>query len=140
MTRDSDRLPRYRGAWLALGLGMTLLIALGSLWPSVPRSAFVVSDKFMHFGAYAGLAFMYAGVFERRHWARVVFGLLLLGGAIEFAQVLLTASRSGEWLDMAANATGVMAGVFTATLFPGSWCRQVERLVGLDGGGDERGS
>lgn len=134
VTRDSDRLPRYRGAWLALGLGMTLLIALGSLWPSVPQAAFGVSDKFMHFGAYAGLAFMYAGVFERRHWGRVVAGLLLFGGTIEFAQELLTASRSGEWLDMAANATGVIAGVFTAMLFPVSWCRQVERLVGLDGG------
>ena len=133
VTRDSDRLPRYRGAWLALGLGMTLLLALGSLWPSVPQAALGVSDKFMHFGAYAGLAFMYAGVFERRHWGRVVAGLLLFGGAIELAQELLSPSRSGEWLDMAANATGVIAGMFTALLFPGSWCRQVERLVGLDG-------
>jgi hypothetical protein len=133
VTRDSERLPRYRGAWLALGWGMTLLIALGSLWPSVPEVAIGVSDKFMHFCAYAGLAFLYAGVVERRHWGRVVVGLLLLGGAIEFAQELLTASRTGEWLDMAVNATGIMAGIFTATLFSGSWCRQVERLVGLDG-------
>lgn len=133
VTRDSDHLPRYRGTWLVLGWGMTLLIALGSLWPSVPQVAIGVSDKFLHFGAYAVLAFMYAGVVERRHWGRVIVGLLLFGGAIEFAQELLTVSRSGEWLDMAANATGVMAGVFTAMLFPGSWCRQVERLVGLDG-------
>jgi VanZ family protein len=134
VTRDSDHLPRYRGAWLALGWGTTLLIALGSLWPSVPQQSFGASDKFIHFGAYACLAFMYAGVVERRYWGRVVLGLLLFGGAIEFAQELLTASRSGEWLDMVANAIGVMAGVFTAMLFPGSWCRQVERLVGLDEG------
>ena len=133
VTRDSDHLPRYRGTWLALSWGMTLFIALGSLWPSLPQVAVEVSDKFMHFSAYAALAFMYAGVVERRHWRRVVVGLLMFGGAIELAQELLTASRSGDWLDMAANAMGVMAGVFTAMLFPRSWCRQVERLVGLDG-------
>jgi VanZ family protein len=133
VTRDSDVLPRYRNAWLALGWLMVLTIAVGSLWPSLPKAASGVSDKFLHFTAYAGLAFMFAGVIERRHWGRVVIGLLLFAGAIELAQEYLTTSRRGEWLDMAANATGVGAGMFTAALFPRSWCRQVEIMVGLQG-------
>lgn len=133
VTRDSEQLPRYRGAWLSLGWGMALLIALGSLWPSVPDVAMAVSDKLLHFVAYAGLAFMFAGVVERRHWGRVLLGLLLFSAAIELAQEFFTATRSGEWLDMAANALGIAAGLCTAALFPRSWCRQVEILAGLDG-------
>ena len=134
VTRDSEALPRYRGAWLTLGWAMALLVALGSLWPGAPQVAAGMSDKFLHFAAYAGLAFMFAGVTGRAHWARVLVGLLLFGGAIEVMQEQLTATRGGEWLDMAANAAGVAAGIFTATLFPRSWCREVEVVIGLDGG------
>jgi len=116
-----------------LGWLMMLLIAVGSLSPSLPKAASGVSDKLLHFTAYAGLAFMFAGVIERRHWGRVMVGLLLFGGAIELAQEYLTTSRGGEWLDMAANAMGVVAGMFTAALFPRSWCRQVEIMAGLHG-------
>jgi VanZ family protein len=133
VTRGSDVLPRYRNAWLALGWLMVLTIAVGSLWPSLPKAASGLSDKFLHFTAYAGLAFMFAGVIERRHWGRVAVGLLVFAGVIELAQEYLTTSRSGEWLDMAANATGVGAGMLTAALFPRSWCRQVEIMVGLQG-------
>lgn len=133
VTKDSEKLPRYRGAWLSLGWGMALLIALGSLWPSVPDAAMQISDKLLHLAAYAGLAFMFAGVVERRHWVRVLLGLLLFSAAIELAQELFTATRSGEWLDMLANALGIAAGLCTAALFPRSWCRQVEMLAGLDG-------
>jgi VanZ family protein len=133
VTRDSDILPRYRNAWLTLGWLMALIIAVGSLSPTLPKAASGVSDKFLHFTAYAGLAFMFAGVIERRHWGRVIVGLFLFGGAIELAQEYLTTSRGGEWLDMAANAMGVLAGMLTAALFPRSWCRQVEIMVGLQG-------
>ncbi|HUG98489.1 MAG TPA: VanZ family protein [Gammaproteobacteria bacterium] len=133
MTRDSEGLPRYRGAWLTLGWAMALLVALGSLWPGAPQISAGMSDKFLHFAAYAGLAFMFAGVTVRSGWARVLVGLLLFGGAIEVMQEQLTATRSGEWLDLAANAAGIAAGMFTAALFPRSWCREMEIAIGLDG-------
>lgn len=116
-----------------MGWGLALLIAVGSLWPTMPDAAGKVSDKLLHFSAYAVLAFTFAGVVERRHWGRVVLGLLAFGGAIELAQAMLSPARSGEWLDMVANTLGVLAGIFTAALFPHSWCRQVEVLAGLHG-------
>jgi VanZ family protein len=116
-----------------MGWALALLIAVGSLWPTLPDVTGEVSDKLLHFAAYAVLAFTFAGVIERRHWGRVVLGLLAFGGAIELAQAILTPTRSGEWRDMAANTLGVLAGIFTAAMFPRSWCRQVEVLAGLHG-------
>jgi VanZ family protein len=129
----SEVLPRYRVAWLSAGWLIALLIAVGSLVPSVPELATDVSDKVLHFSAYAGLAFLFAGTVPRNHWGRVAVGLLLLGGGIELAQEYLTESRSGEWADMAANTLGVGVGLGIAALFPGSWCRQVELVAGVDG-------
>lgn len=128
----SELMPRYRAAWLALAWLMLSGVVAGSLAPSVPQPAVELSDKFMHFAAYAALAFMFMGAFGRRSWPWVAAGLLLLGGAIELAQAHLTRARTGEWLDMASNAAGIAAGILAAAPFPGSWCRQVERLLGLD--------
>lgn len=133
VTTDSERLPRYRGAWLALGWVMVGVVAIGSLWPNVPQVTSGMSDKLLHFAAYAGLAFMFAGVVERSHWGRVLVGLLLFGAGIELAQAYLSSTRSGEWLDLAANAGGVAAGLLTAALFPRSWCREIEIVAGLEG-------
>jgi hypothetical protein len=127
----AEELPRYRAAWFALGWLLVLGVAVGSLLPSLPDVSAGVSDKFMHFAAYATLAFLFMGAVGRRHWRRTALGLLALGAALELAQATLTGARSGEWLDMAANAAGVSAGLVAAAAVPGNWCRQVEVLVGV---------
>lgn len=127
----AEELPRYRAAWFALGWLLVFGVAVGSLLPSLPSVSAGVSDKFMHFAAYAALAFLFMGAVGRRHWHRTALGLLALGAALELAQATLTGARSGEWLDMAANAAGVAAGVVAAAAFPGNWCRQVEVLAGV---------
>lgn len=130
---DPEELPRYRAAWFALGWLLVLGVAVGSLLPSLPDVSAGVSDKFMHFAAYGALAFLFMGAVGRRRWLRITLGLLALGAAIELAQATLTGTRSGEWLDMAANAAGVAAGLRAAVAFPGNWCRQVEILAGVGG-------
>ncbi len=130
---DSEELPRYRTAWMMFGWLLVLAVAVGSLVPSLPQAAAGVSDKFMHFAAYASLAFLFMGALGRVHWWRITLGLLLFGASIELVQEYLTATRSGEWLDMTANALGVVSGVLAAAIFPRSWCRHLEILVGLDG-------
>jgi VanZ family protein len=133
VTMGPEELPRYRTAWFALGWLLVLGVAVGSLLPSLPEVSAGVSDKFMHFAAYATLAFLFMGAVGRRHWRRIALGLLALGAAIELAQATLTATRSGEWLDMAANAAGAAAGLVAAAAIPGNWCRQVEILAGIGG-------
>lgn len=126
-----EELPRYRAAWFALGWLLVLGVAVGSLLPSLPDVSAGVSDKLMHFAAYGALAFLFMGAAGRRRWLHVALGLLALGAAIELAQATLTAARSGEWLDMAANSAGVATGLLAAAAFPGNWCRQVEVLAGI---------
>src|SRR5690606_37852963 len=116
-----EELPRYRGAWFALGWLLVLGVAVGSLLPSLPDVSAGVSDKLMHFAAYAALAFLFMGAVGRRHWLRIGLGLLALGAAIEVAQAMLSSTRSGEWLDMAANAAGVATGILAAASFPANW-------------------
>jgi len=128
---ETEELPRYRAAWIALGWLLVLGVAVGSLLPSLPDAGTWVSDKLMHLAAYGALAFLFMGAAGRRHWLRIALGLLALGAAIELAQATLTGTRSGEWLDMAANAAGVMAGLAAAAAVPGNWCRQVEILAGV---------
>lgn len=130
-TMASETVPRYRRAWLALGWLLLFGVAVGSLAPTVPAAPVQVSDKLMHFLAYASLAFVFVGAAGRKRWLRFVIGLLVLGAVIELAQGLLTATRVSEWLDMIANAAGVVAGTVVALGIPGNWCRHVERLLGL---------
>ena len=125
-----EELPRYRVAWISLAWLLVLGVAVGSLLPDLPDLGAVRSDKLMHFVAYGALAFMFMGAVGRRHWLRIALGLLAFGGSLELAQATLTGTRFGEWLDMAANAAGVGAGVLAAAAFPSNWCRQVEILVG----------
>lgn len=130
-TKDTELLPRFRVAWLALAWLLALVLGAGSLAPSVPSAAAVFSDKLMHFGAYAALAFLFVGALGRRHRAIIALGLLLFGASLELLQHLLTETRMGEWLDLAANAGGIAAGLLVAALVPGNWCRWVESTLGL---------
>jgi len=133
VTRDSEALPHYRAAWLALGWLMVGAVGIGSLWPSMPGPAGGLSDKLLHFGAYSALAFVFAGAIERSRWWRIAFSLLALGIGIEIMQAFWTESRSAEWLDAAANTFGVATGLMSAALFPGGWCRQLESAFGAPG-------
>jgi hypothetical protein len=130
-TKASEPLPRFRTAWLALGWLMAVAICVGSLSPSLPSAAGAVSDKVLHFTAYAGLAFVFTGALGRQRWLFLGGALFLFGAGIELAQEYLTESRAGEWGDLAANTVGILAGLLAAAMVPGNWCRQVEVVVGV---------
>ena len=123
-------MPRFRQAWLALGWVLVLAISVGSLWPTLPSAAAHFSDKLLHFGAYAGLAFVFAGALGRERWLRIGLGVLVLGIAVELLQHYFTDTRSAEWADLGANVAGISAGLLLAAAVPGNWCRRVEIAVG----------
>lgn len=96
-------------AWLA-GLG---LVVVGSLLPgSSPAIAWVggVSDKLLHFLAYAALAVLaVAGADDRRAVLRAVLIMLVLGVVLDYLQRFVP-GRGFELGDILADYVGVLCG------------------------------
>lgn len=106
---------RHYRTWRRLGL---LLIA-ADVWLSLSPSAGGVSpipDKLAHFLVYLSLSFWFATLYPRAT-AWVVAGFVALGGALELLQGV-GGQRLAEWLDMAANVAGCLAGALVARVLP----------------------
>lgn len=107
--------PRLRRALRTFWAAAALTVVVGSLLPaeSVPvrlAARLPVSDKALHFCAYAVLAFLPV-IHERiRTAAAIAVCLTAAGVAVEFGQAFL-GSRFFETADMAANGGGVLFGV-----------------------------
>ena len=75
-------------------------------------------DKIAHVCMYGGLELIIWLEYLRHHAGLqkvkiIMLGIIapiLLGGAMEIAQTVLTQNRSGEWMDFVADAVGVLAG------------------------------
>lgn len=75
-------------------------------------------DKIVHVCMYGGLELVIWFEYLRHHdnlnWIKILlFGIIApiaLGGIMEIAQMKLTQGRSGEWADLWADVTGVLAG------------------------------
>ena len=109
--------------WVALTVLILLAITFLSLWPLPEFPDMPGNDKSGHLIAYGAL--MLPVAFRKpKHW--LLYGLLfiLYGGVIELIQPFV--NRYAEWLDLAANTTGILLGaaigrplgVFTANKLP----------------------
>lgn len=84
--------------------------------PELENVAFL--DKWTHFVMYGGTCSViwweYLRCHQRPDWLRLfLFAWLapiVMSGCIELIQAYCTENRSGEWLDLAANATGCCLG------------------------------
>ncbi len=85
--------------------------------PSVPEVEQILGfDKLVHITMYLGTCGVFWVEYTRSnlHWNRRpllftgVVAPILMSGVIELAQAYLTTYRSGDWLDFAANTTGVL--------------------------------
>jgi len=96
-------------------------LVLVTLWLSLIPADQVPSslhfwDKAQHALGFAGLAV--TGLLAYPSYARrVILGLALLGVGIEVAQ-WLTGWRQGDWVDWAADCTGLGVGAFGLRLAP----------------------
>jgi VanZ family protein len=113
-----DRLVTYqrlRGLKLYLGLGWSLAAAITtlSLMPQPPQPPPGLTwDKLQHclaYGALTGWFALFCG--SRRSLLLHGLGFVALGALIEPLQGLLTATRTPDMYDAAANALGAMAGL-----------------------------
>jgi hypothetical protein len=102
-----------RTNWMTITLFILTVITLLSLWPADQLPRVPGTDKTHHFIAYAGLMFPVA-LRQPKYW--LFIGLFFIGwsGAIELIQPYV--NRYGEWLDMAANTSGVVFGALLALL------------------------
>ncbi len=99
--------------WVVFTLLTLAVITILSLRPLEKLPSVPGTDKTHHLIAYAVLMFPTA-LRKPNKW--ILFGLLFIAysGAIELIQPYV--NRYGEWLDMAANATGVFCGLIIAEL------------------------
>lgn len=100
----------YRRYWLAVGVGLILLLLYGALAPAKALAPLSGSDKFWHAATYfivmAYFSQLYAGVRAR---ALIGAALIALGITIEFIQPY--ANRQCDWFDALANSIGVFSAL-----------------------------
>jgi len=99
--------------YLALTIVILMMITVLSLWPIAELPAVPGSDKTHHFIAYALLMFPTTVKQHKHRWLIMIF-FVCYSGAIELIQPYV--NRYGEWLDLAANAGGLLIGMLLAQL------------------------
>lgn len=95
---------RWRRRWAVLVCLAALVIAWGSLTPASELPETLPWDKASHFIGYAGLAGLVGLAGLRLSLA--FLAALLLGVAIEFAQLPVPGRLGGDWRDILANGLG----------------------------------
>ena len=124
---------RYARAWRAASITLLLFVLAATLAPAVWFGSgrtgifawLVGVDKWSHFLAFLLLTVWFAGLYRRGSYWRLAVGLLAFGALIELCQGAV-GHRSAEWLDLAADAAGILAGLGAAWVGVGGWCQRVE--------------
>lgn len=98
-----------------------------AIWFWSPQTGryLVGADKWLHAGTFAFLALWFSGQYTRRSYWKIALALLVFGIAIELCQ-RLTAYRSADLKDLAANVAGIVVGLGIALVGAGGWSQRVE--------------
>lgn len=119
---------RYSKVWIALGIFLLGTIVFLSV-VDIPRSvkSVMLHDKVAHMIAYASLMAWFSQIFKHDLTRVLLAGMfLLLGVGVEFLQAL-TPTRQFEYLDMVANASGVLLAWALSYTWIGSILEWFER-------------
>ena len=119
------------GLWIAGALLLAAAIVVGSLLPGPVVENAASWDKLQHTVAYLVLSLWLIGMVGRKGYVRAAAAAFLLGVAVEAAQALLTETRQGDLLDLAANGTGSLLALAAAHLGLGGWAQRAERWLGF---------
>jgi VanZ family protein len=106
---------RFIRLWLTIGFLLVGVVCFLSLTPSPPDLGdFPASDKIGHFIAYSTIMLWFGFIYlHGKRYVRVGLTFIVMGIALELIQGMLD-YRSFSYLDMVANACGVMIGWFLA--------------------------
>jgi VanZ family protein len=102
---------RFINLWLTIGFLLVGLVCFLTLIPSPPDMGdFPESDKIGHFVAYSTIMLWFGFIYLRgKRYMRVGLAFIIMGIVLELIQGMLD-YRSFSYLDMGANACGVMIG------------------------------
>lgn len=121
---------RYPKLWSVLGWLLVAGVIVGSLLPgpALDTLSFSLNDKVLHTGTYCVLTLWFTGLYRRSLYLVIGAVLLGLGVSLDLLQGL-TRTRSLDWRDMVANATGIAVGLVLAFYVVGGWCQRLERRL-----------
>jgi hypothetical protein len=97
--------------WQGITIVILVLITVASLYPAQYLPSVPGSDKTHHFIAYCALM-LPAALRRPKYWLAFALLFITWSGLIELIQPHV--NRYGEWLDMAANAGGVLLAIIIA--------------------------
>ena len=127
---------RYARRWQVASLTLLLLVLVATLMPAVwfwddrfkALARFDDVDKWFHGVTFLVLSLWFTGMFRRRSYWKIGIGLLLFGLIIEACQRMVT-YRTAEWLDVGADAAGIILGLVIGLAGIGGWCLRAEELL-----------
>ena len=106
------------------------ILSLTPFFPETPFNKVAFIDKWTHFVMYGGTCSVIWWEYLRRHrvldyeklFIYVWLCPVLMSGLLELLQEYCTAGhRNGDWLDFAANTTGVTIGALVGLLMNRLW-------------------
>ena len=124
---------RFAGRWRTASIVLLVFVLVAALSPVVwfwdDRAGglrwFENVDKWVHGVTFFVLATWFSGMFPKSRYIFVGAGLLIFGLAIEACQYTIS-YRTADLADVAANATGIIAGLIIGLVGAGGWCQRIE--------------
>ncbi len=127
---------RYAGRWQTASLAILFLVLCATLMPAVwlwedrgqALTWFKGIDKWLHGLTFLALSLWFSGLYRSNAYWRIAVGLLAFGLIIELCQRLV-GYRTAEWLDVGADAAGIVVGLAMGAAGFGGWCLRVEKWL-----------
>ncbi len=127
---------RHLMHWQRISLIILVFVLAAALMPAVwlfdsKASAlhwFGGIDKWLHGITFFVLSIWFTGLYRKSAYWMVGSGLLLFGLAIEACQRMV-GYRTADWLDVGADAAGIVLGLLIGLAGVGGWCLRIEERL-----------
>jgi len=127
---------RHAARWQMASLVLLLIVLAATLMPAVwfwddrfkALSWFESIDKWFHGITFLALSIWFTGLYKKSAYWRIGLGLLAFGLVIEACQRMVT-YRTADWMDVGADAAGIILGLVIGAAGVGGWCLRAEEFL-----------